>query len=125
MVSRATGIYNATGPDYALTFGTLLQTCAQISQSKAQMTWVDETFLLAQNVQPWSDLPLWVPAGDPDLAGFNAASCAKAIAAGLTYRPLADTIRDTLSWAHARPSSPLKAGINREREAELLQKFDV
>lgn len=122
--TRTHGIYTATGPDYALTFGSLLQTCAQVSQAEAQITWVDEKFLLAQNVAPWSDLPLWVPAGDPEFAGFNTANCAKAVAAGLTYRPLADTVRDTLSWAQTRPPAPLKAGINREREIDLLGKYE-
>lgn len=123
--ARAYGIYNATGPHYPLTFGTLLQTCAQVSAADAQITWVDEAFLLAQQVQPWSDLPLWVPADDPEFAGFNTAQCAKAIAAGLTYRPLADTVRDTLVWVQARPPAPLKAGISREREAELLQRYGM
>ncbi|HEX8032471.1 MAG TPA: epimerase [Ktedonobacterales bacterium] len=117
-----TGVYNATGPAYPLTLGNVLDTCRTESNSDAHITWVAEQFLLDHSVEPWMQLPLWVPQSDPTKAGFSAVNCHKAIAAGLTFRPLAGTVRDTLAWDATRPSDhPWRAGITRDREAELLQ----
>jgi 2'-hydroxyisoflavone reductase len=115
------GIYNATGPEYRLTIGRLLEECKAVSASDARFTWVSERFLLDAGAQPWSEVPLWVPDEDPDNAGFDAVDCAKAIGDGLRFRPLAETIRDTLAWDATQPANrELRAGLTREREAELL-----
>lgn len=83
--------------------------------------WVDEEFLLAQEVQPWMGLPLWVPTSDPEAAGFMGFDVSKAQRAGLAYRPLAETVRDTLAWAHGRGDDyTWRAGISRAKERELL-----
>jgi 2'-hydroxyisoflavone reductase len=120
MEAGKTGVYNATGPDYPLTMGRLLEECRNVGGSGARITWADEQFLLDSQVAPWTELPLWVPASEG--AGFNAVNCGKAIADELTFRPLADTIRDTLAWDAARPADmPLRAGLTPEREAEVLQ----
>lgn len=116
-----TGVYNATGPAQPLTMGAILDACREASRSEAAITWVDEAFLLARGVQPWSDLPLWLPASDPAYAGFHRFDRRKAIAAGLGFRPLAETVRDTLAWDASRPADhPWKAGLTRQREGELL-----
>ena len=118
---RQIGIYNATGPEYRLTIGQVLDESKSVSGSDANIVWVNERFLLDAGVQPWSELPIWVPAEDPDNAGFDSVDCAKAIGAGLRFRPLAETIRDTLAWDATLPADrELRAGIRREREAELL-----
>lgn len=117
-----TGVYNATGPDYPLTLGSILDTCRAVSGSDAHITWIAGQFLLDNKVEPWTQLPLWVPESDPANAGFSAVNCRKAIASGLTFRPLGDTARDTLAWDATRPSDhPWRAGITRDRETELLQ----
>lgn len=117
------GTYNATGPDYTLTMGQLLKTCKSVSRSDATFTWVDERFLLDAGVQPWIELPLWVPDTE-EHKGFSAVDCTKAILDGLSFRPLAETIQDTLAWVAARPSDmPCRAGLKREREVELLQQW--
>ena len=119
--AHQTGVYNADSPAFSLTLGSVLDTCRDVSGSDARVTWVAEQFLLDHEVQPWMQLPLWVPESDPANAGFSAVNCHKAIAAGLTFRPLADTVRDTLAWDATRPSDhPWRAGITRDREAELL-----
>jgi 2'-hydroxyisoflavone reductase len=116
-----TGVFNATGPAEPLTMGRLLEECRTVSGSDATLNWVDEEFLLTAGAAPWSELPLWVPAREEAMAGFSAVSCAKAIAAGLTFRPLAGTIRDTLAWDATLPADrELRAGLKPEREAELL-----
>jgi 2'-hydroxyisoflavone reductase len=119
--TRQTGVYNATGPDYPLILGRLLDECRAVSGSDARFTWVSERFLLEAGVQPWTEVPLWVPEEDPANAGFDAVDCAKAIAAGLRFRPLAETIRDTLAWDATRPADlEPRAGLKRACEAELL-----
>ncbi|MEO7912284.1 MAG: SDR family oxidoreductase [Roseiflexaceae bacterium] len=130
MVERQqAGVYNATGPEHNLTFGQLLDTCRVVSGSDARFTWVNEAFLLEKEVAPWSELPLWIPQSDPDMLGFSDVNCAKAIAAGLTFRDLVTIVRDTLAWDSTRteaiePSSRVltqRAGLSPEREQELLR----
>jgi 2'-hydroxyisoflavone reductase len=73
-------------------------------------------------VQPWSDLPLWIPELDESAAGLSQLDCARALVAGLRFRPLAQTVRDTLGWHANRPAEyVLRAGMAAEREAELLR----
>jgi 2'-hydroxyisoflavone reductase len=121
---RQTGVYNATGPDTPLELGRLLETSKQVSGSDARFTWASEEFLLANQVQPWMEMPLWIPESSPEDAGLNQTSVQKAIRAGLTFRPLEDTIRSTLDWANSRPPEyTWRAGITRERELDLLSKL--
>jgi len=119
---RQAGVYNATGPSGELTLSEVLNTAGEVSGSAAQIVWAEEKFLLEAKVAPWTEMPLWLPDSDPDAVGFSAFNCHKAIAAGLTFRPLADTIRDTLAWAATRPADwQWRAGLTPEREAELLR----
>jgi 2'-hydroxyisoflavone reductase len=119
---RLVGPYNTTGPDYRLTLGQLLSASQAESQSDARLVWADEKFLLDSKVAPWMEMPLWIPDSDPDSVGFSTINCGKAIATGLTFRPLAETVRDTLAWAATRPADhKWRAGLTAEREAELLK----
>ena len=118
-----TGIYNATGPDYALTLGEVLETCRTVSGSDANLTWVPDAFLKANDADSFSLLPFYIPAS-PDTDGLMTASLAKALGQGLTFRPLADTIADTLAWDKTRPADVLlQVGMTLERERELLDKY--
>jgi 2'-hydroxyisoflavone reductase len=118
------GVYNATGPDYALTMGRLLDTCREASGSEGRVTWVGEDFLAEKAVGPWIELPLWIPESDPDAAGFSDVNCGKAIGVGLAFRDLAETVRATLEWDAARPADrEWRAGLKPEREAELLREW--
>lgn len=128
MEARQTGLFNATGPDRELSMGELFDTCLAVSRSEraappAHLNWLSEVFLLENKVEPWSDLPLWLPERDPTYAGFDRFNISKALNAGLTFRPLEDTVRSTLAWASTFPADHAwKAGLSREREAELLEK---
>ena len=114
-----TGIYNATGPDYVLTMQHLLEECKNVAKSNATFTWVTEALLQEQSVGAFVEMPLWVPAA---MAGLEQVNCQKAIAAGLTFRPLDTTIHDTLAWHATRDTAhSWRAGITPERESELLQ----
>ncbi|MEA2510090.1 MAG: hypothetical protein QOG21_2172 [Actinomycetota bacterium] len=117
MVGRSeAGVFNATGPAEPLTFGRLLEACAEATGNRATVTWVDPDFLLARDVEPWSELPLWLP-GE---AGMLQAGIGKALDRGLRFRPLEQTAHDTREWAEGLPEAPGEAGMARGREAELL-----
>jgi len=122
--ARATGIHNATGPAAPLGLGAVLDACRRASGSDARVTWTDEAFLLERGVAYWQDLPAVLPEGDPKYAGMARIDASTAVAAGLTFRPIEETVRDTLDWDRTRPQdTPLKAGLTREREAELLREW--
>ncbi|MFZ1042897.1 MAG: SDR family oxidoreductase [Anaerolineales bacterium] len=119
--NKTSGIYNATGPDYQLTLGTLLETCKRVSYSDANFKWANIEFLNQNNVTPWSDMPVWVPSNEEN-AGFSRVDISKAIKSGLKFRPLAETVKDTLAWANTRPPDhEWNAGLKPERESELLK----
>jgi len=87
------------------------------------VTWVPATFLEAQNVSAWQDMPVWIPPIG-EYAGFGRVSSFKAQSAGLTYRPLETTVGDTLAYWKSLPAerrSNPKAGLSMVREAEVLQ----
>ncbi len=114
-----TGIYNATGPEVPFSMQQVLETCRQVAGTPAEFAWVDDEFLLAQGVTPFTDLPLWLP--DPATAMMQV-SIDKALDAGLTFRPLEETVKDILAWDNTRPMDykPVN-GISAERESELLK----
>ena len=119
--NRETGIYNATGAEDGLTMERLLEECRTVSGSDATFTWASEEFLLEQKVEQWSEMPLWIP---EDYNGIFLVNNDKATRGGLTFRPLADTIRDTLTWdANRSSNTERRAGLNSLREAELLKKL--
>jgi 2'-hydroxyisoflavone reductase len=121
--ARSLGVFNAMGPASALTMGGLLEGIQGAVGSKGRLVWAPVDFLEHQKVSPWSDMPVWVPAGG-DSAGFSRRKNARAIAAGLTFRPLAGTAADTLAWWKSLPAerrTKLRAGIAPEREAQVLQ----
>jgi 2'-hydroxyisoflavone reductase len=123
---RRSGMFNATGPEQPLTFGSFLQTCVADINPDARLVPVSEAFLAEQQVQPWSELPLWMPSSDRSMNGFMRIDCRRAIATGLRFRPLAATIRDTLAWEHEhdKPAKEQRivapGSLSRAREAELL-----
>lgn len=117
---RETGVYNATGPETPLAMEGFLDEVVAASGSNARLVWADERFLLEAGVEPWSDLPLWLaPSTNESERYFLALDVSRAVAAGLRFRPLADTIRDTL--ADAEPTRD--AGLDPERERELVEKW--
>ncbi|NIS82198.1 MAG: epimerase [Anaerolineales bacterium] len=115
----ATGIYNATGPEGELTMQALLDACQAVSKNDATFIWVDPDFVTKKGVVPWTEIPLWTH----DIgAGLMAINSSKAITAGLTFRPLLETIRDTLIWDQSRPPQvERRAGLSLQRESSLLQ----
>ncbi len=118
---RTPGVFAATGPRVAM--GELLSRCRAVSGSDATFHWRDDAALLAADVPPWTGLPLWLPADDPQMGGMLRVVNARALAAGLVPRPLDETIRDTLAWARSPAHHEPKAvaTLTPAREAELLE----
>ncbi|HXY42140.1 MAG TPA: NAD-dependent epimerase/dehydratase family protein [Vicinamibacteria bacterium] len=120
--SRTLGTFNATGPASKLTMKAMLDAVHGAIASKASLVWVPASFLDQQKVSMWSDMPVWVPAAG-DTAGGSLRRNQKAIRAGLSFRPLAPTARDTLAWFRTLPAErqgKLRAGVTPEREQQVL-----
>jgi 2'-hydroxyisoflavone reductase len=107
------GTFNATNP--GIPWGDLLETARAISGAQATLTWVSDDFLAEHEVGEWMELPLWLH--DPEWVGMHMADVTKVLDAGLTFRPLEETIQETLELAE--PTE--EAGLKPERERELLR----
>lgn len=120
--ARLTGAYSAVGPATPLTMAGLVAACTAPGAPPATLRWVDAAFLEREKVAPWSDLPVWIPAGS-ESAGMTQVSNARAVAAGLRLRPLTETARDTLAWWKELPAERRqkpRTGLPAEREAAVL-----
>lgn len=123
---RVFGTFNALGPATPTTMGEMLYGIKAITTAGAQFTWVPADFLAEQKIRAWRDMTVWVPPAGPS-AGFSRFTNARALAAGLTFRPLSVTAKDTLEWNKTRPEADLAAlaqgavgGISAAREADVL-----
>jgi 2'-hydroxyisoflavone reductase len=124
--AREFGLYNAIGPDKPLTIAEMLYGVKAITTAGAQFTWVPWEFLQTQDVRPWRHMTVWQPPYGRT-AGYQRRNASKAIAKGLTFRPLAVTAKETLEWHKTRPQKEQDATLNGEinglamtREAEVL-----
>ena len=121
--SGLTGTFNASGDTASTTMGDLITSCLQAADASTTATWTDEQFVKANQIEPWSELPAWIPTGDDSLMW---ASSSKAVAAGLKYRPLDQTVGATLDYTRSKGlDRDLKAGLTRERESELLRRWHM
>jgi 2'-hydroxyisoflavone reductase len=119
---RRYGVFNATGPASRFTVGQMLEGTRAALGSTATFTHVTTAFLASQKVNPWSDLPVWLPS-EGDSAGMTQRSIAKALAAGLTFRPFAETVKATMAFYEQQSEerkAQLRAGLRPEREAAVL-----
>ncbi|WP_020575458.1 NAD-dependent epimerase/dehydratase family protein [Actinopolymorpha alba] len=118
--TRLTGTYDATYPPRSR--GEILTRIgAAVGGQQPALTWVDQEFLTAEKVNPWSgprSVPLWLPL--PEYAGFMTRDVSPAQAAGLSARPLEETARDTLAWVRSSGRDALRCGLTAAEETELL-----
>jgi nucleoside-diphosphate-sugar epimerase len=119
------GPYDVVSPPGFTTMRELLETCVEITGSDAELRWTDPERILQAGVEPWQDLPIWLPPGETH-AMIHQAGVAKALAAGLKCRPVAETVADTWAWLRSiggeppqRPDRP-QVGLDPEVEASLL-----
>lgn len=120
--NHAIGIYNGVGPRSQMTIGGLLHGIRATLDNDIAFTWADADFLEQHEVAAWMEMTVWVPPVG-EYAGFGAASIDRALATGLSFRPLAVTARDTLAWWNGleaeRRATP-RAGLAAAKEAKVL-----
>ncbi|MBL8765019.1 MAG: NAD-dependent epimerase/dehydratase family protein [Phycisphaerae bacterium] len=143
--SKTTGTYDALGPQSGLTIGKLITACQAASGKPSTLTWADAEFLEQQRVSPWSEMPVWLPAVG-EMSGMHRRNVSRAVAAGLKFRDISHTVKDTLTWwpkelerrirvtaeikakakAEGKPEpamanpNELRAGITASREKDVL-----
>jgi 2'-hydroxyisoflavone reductase len=123
--ARAFGTFNATGPARPLSIADMLKGVGEGVKSAPPIEWVATHYLEDKKVSAWGDMPVWVP-GQGETAGFARRDIRKALAAGLTYRPLPVTAAETLAWFRRQPparQAKLKSGLTPERETALLAEW--
>jgi 2'-hydroxyisoflavone reductase len=123
------GPVNVLSPPGHTTMADVIELCREVTGSTASFTWVDAAFLLAHRVEPWTELPIWVPPVG-DMATFYSCDSSRALRSGLDCRPIRDTVRDTWSWLRANPdwtqvvnANRARVGMDPEREAALLAEW--
>ena len=113
------GIYNTVGFNGRLSMQEMLHACKGAINTECSFTWCDEDFLLEQEVGPWMEMPLWIPTGEDAGGHFD---CTKGMAHGLSFRPPAETMRDTWEWARTLPADHRwGAGLAADKEARVLK----
>ncbi|WP_327356592.1 NAD-dependent epimerase/dehydratase family protein [Streptomyces sp. NBC_01304] len=121
------GPYNLAGPQGHTTIGELLEACVQVAgAADAELRWTSPEVIAAAGIQPWMQLPVWVPPGGELYAALHSADVGKAVEAGLVCRPVRDTVADTWTWLQAiggtppqRPDRPV-VGLPADLEAKVL-----
>lgn len=117
---RATGIYNAVGPSSPLSMSEFLDKCKVVTSSNAELIWISDNEIDSLDINRWDELPLWIPENS-EASGLLCRSNKRAVEAGLKFRPLAETIADTLKWWQESERTA-KVGLSREREEQLLDR---
>jgi len=124
--AREFGTFNAIGPEKPMTIAEMLYGVKAVTTSGASFTWVPWEFLQSKGVRPWTQMTVWQPPYGRT-AGYQRRNASKAIAKGLTFRPLAVTAKDTLDWHKTRPPEEQEGtlhgkinGLPLEKEAEVL-----
>jgi hypothetical protein len=124
---RLTGAFNGTAPAGRTTMGEVLEAAVAVTGSRAELVWVPDERLLAKGVEPWTELPLWLPAEGTWEVGTE-----RAQAAGLRCRPVAETVADVWGWLRDGGEAELDSAalpwrsehrprpMSAERETELI-----
>ncbi|WP_067499888.1 NAD-dependent epimerase/dehydratase family protein [Actinoplanes sp. TFC3] len=120
-----TGAYNVASPTGHTTMGELLETANEITGGHAGLQWRTPETILAAGIQPWTELPIWLPPG-PDHQYIHRGDVSKALAAGLRVRPARETIEDTWTWMQTLRGTPTgrdgrsPVGLDPAKEAAAL-----
>ncbi|MEM9772684.1 MAG: NAD-dependent epimerase/dehydratase family protein [Cyanobacteria bacterium P01_D01_bin.73] len=121
-------VFNVGQPEKELTLGDVWRSCLALVDEPAMLVPMDELFLLESGVQPWLDVPLWVPSFDKTMRGFTRMDTRKAERYGLVLRPISDTLKDIFEWDQRRTeasdsSEQLRSGIGGDRQTNLLKSW--
>ncbi|GAP14806.1 nucleoside-diphosphate-sugar epimerase [Longilinea arvoryzae] len=124
--NQVTGVFNAVGPAVPLTMKQLLEAGRKALNKHSVLTWVEDEFLLKKHVDPWIDLPLWLPDSDHESNGLFRINARKAWNAGLVFRPVEETFKATSDWDAGRPGNhDWKAGLSIDRENDILRSWHL
>jgi 2'-hydroxyisoflavone reductase len=116
--ARVAGVYNVVGPGSSMTFADFVVTIADATAEAARVVWTGDDFLQEREIA----LPLWIPRKDH---AFFELSNARAVATGLTFRSLAETVADVQAWDDGRAGSDDPGPLPAAREDELLREWDA
>jgi 2'-hydroxyisoflavone reductase len=122
---RTYGTFMGIGPQNGRSMAEMLHGIAAVTSTPLSWTWVPHEFLLERRVRPYAEMPVWRP-GTPGFEGFARFDLSREVAAGLTYRTLADTASATLAYHYSRPAerqAQLRSGLAAEREVEVLREW--
>ncbi|GLW75207.1 reductase [Kitasatospora phosalacinea] len=120
VTARRGGVHHVTGR--TVPFGEFFATCRAVVNPAAEPVWVSSERLLGAGLDPWMGVPMWIAA--PGCEAVNRVDVSRALAAGLTHRPLAETIVDTLAWDNARGGpAPGEEGLDAAAEQRLLDEL--
>ncbi|MFE5033274.1 NAD-dependent epimerase/dehydratase family protein [Streptomyces sp. NPDC056683] len=113
------GPYNLVSPPGHATMGELLEACRRSTGSDAELRWTDAETVLAAGIEPWTQLPVWVPAGSDLHDGVHGLDVSRAVATGLRCRPVGETVADTWRWLRGLDgAAPVRAGIGVSPDVE-------
>ncbi|WP_424210877.1 SDR family oxidoreductase [Streptomyces sp. BI20] len=121
----AGGPYDLVGPHGHATMGQFLDACAEATGARPEWRWIGPEAIAAAGIEPWTELPIWLPEGE--LAdGMFGADVTRALDSGLSCRSIGETVADTWAWMRSLPGPPPqrpdrpRKGVPAEREAALL-----
>jgi nucleoside-diphosphate-sugar epimerase len=118
---RIPGAFNGVGPVGQTTMRELLEAAGD-----ADLRWIPDEQLEAAEVEPWIELPLWIP---ERYVGTFGVGNERAAAAGLRCRPVAETVADVRAWLEAGGEAELDGWraehrpprMSHEREDALIR----
>ncbi len=130
-VAGRSGPVDVVSPVGHATMGDLLGACVRVTGSDARLVWVDPEFVLGRHIEPWTELPVWMPVDDVEMYALHTSDVRRALAWGLQVRPLEQTVADAWDWlrevdaAGAAPDPRPGMGIDPDKEAEALAAWAV
>jgi nucleoside-diphosphate-sugar epimerase len=118
------GPVDTVSPAGGATMGELLRACVDVTGSSARLVWTPPEFVLAQGIEPWGELPVWVPRDDVELSALHTGDVSRALGWGLRIRPLRETVADTWDWVSSVDGSGVvpeaRPGIGLDPDKEAL-----
>ena len=125
-MAERSGPVDVVSPVGRATMGDLLETCVRVTGSDARLVWVDPAFVVGREIEPWTELPVWVPVDDVEMYALHTSDVRRALEWGLQIRPLEQTVADTWEWVRTddatgtAPEPRPGMGIDPDKESEAL-----
>lgn len=118
------GTFNAVSRPGQATMESLLNACIAATGADARLVWTDPDVILAAGVAPWTELPVWMPPSGEG-ASLHDGDVTAIYAAGLSCRPVEETVTATWRWLQAEGDPPVREGrpghgLDPERERQVL-----